>query len=190
VHGFLPELVIKPEGVTPEFGGGLCQVSTTTFRAAMNAGLPITARRNHSFAVQYYAPQGTDATIYPGSSDLKYTNNLTSALLIRTRIEGRKLYFDFFGTKDERAVTFDGPTVYDKKPDGSMKATWTRHVTLNGETKDQTFKSTYLPPALFHHDAVIAGATSNPQATPAPAPTTPPPITPVEQIPPVQPITQ
>ncbi|MEJ0021629.1 MAG: VanW family protein [Candidatus Doudnabacteria bacterium] len=149
VHGFLPELVIKPEGVLPEFGGGLCQVSTTTFRAAMNAGLPVTARRNHSFAVQYYAPQGTDATIYPGSADLKFVNNLPSSLLIRTRVEGKKLYFDFFGTKDDRVVAFDGPTVYDKKPDGSMKADWTRHVTLNGQTTNQTFKSTYLPPALF-----------------------------------------
>jgi vancomycin resistance protein YoaR len=154
VHGFLPELVIKPEGVTPEFGGGLCQVSTTTFRAAMNAGLPIKARRNHSFAVQYYAPQGTDATIYPGSSDLKFVNNLASSLLIRTRVEGRKLYFDFFGTKDDRVIAFDGPTVFDKKPDGSMKAVWTRHVTMNNQTTDQTFKSTYLPPAQFHHDIV------------------------------------
>jgi vancomycin resistance protein YoaR len=166
VHGFLPELVIKPEGVTPEFGGGLCQVSTTTFRAAMNAGLPITARRNHSFAVQYYAPQGSDATIYPGSSDLKFVNNLRSALLIQTRIEGRKLYFDFYGTKDDRIVSFEGPVQYDKKSDGSMKATWTRHVTLDGKTSDQTFKSTYLPPALFHHDVVEPN--NNPTLTQTP----------------------
>ncbi len=170
-HGFLPELVIKPQGVTPEFGGGLCQVSSTAFRAAMNAGLPITARRNHSFAVQYYAPQGTDATIYPGSADLKFVNNLTSSLLIRTRIEGRKLYFDFYGTKDTRAVAFEGPTVYDKRSDGSMKAIWTRHVTLNGQTTDQTFKSTYLPPALFHPDTVVAPAPA-PAPEPEPAPLT------------------
>src|SRR6185369_10179137 len=71
-HGFLPELVIKKNGTVPEFGGGLCQVSSTTFRAAMTAGLPITQRRNHAYAVQYYSPQGTDATIYPGSADLKF----------------------------------------------------------------------------------------------------------------------
>lgn len=173
-HGFLPELVIKPGGVIPEFGGGLCQVSTTTFRAAMNAGLPITARRNHSFAVQYYAPQGTDATIYPGSSDLKFTNNLTSALLIRTRIEGKKLYFDFFGTKDDRAVAFDGPSVYDRKSDGSMKATWTRHVTMNGQTTDQTFNSTYLPPALFHPEPAAPPVAPVPQVA---GEVLPPPLT-------------
>lgn len=174
-HGFLPELVIKPEGVTPEFGGGLCQVSTTTFRAAMNAGFPILARRNHSFAVQYYSPQGTDATIYPGASDLRFTNNLASSLLIRTRVEGRKLFFDFFGTKDDRKVSFDGPVVYDRKSDGSMKATWTRHVTINGGTSDQTFKSTYLPPALFHPEPAIAGTTTTSPATSPPPPDNIPP---------------
>ena len=170
-HGFLPELVIKPQGVTPEFGGGLCQVSSTTFRAAMNAGLPITQRRNHSFAVQYYAPQGTDATIYPGSADLKFINDLSSSLLIHTRIVGRKLYFEFYGTKDNRVVAFEGPTQYDKKPDGSMKAIWTKHVTQNGETKTQVFKSTYLPPALFHPVATEQPTTPNPES-PIPDPTT------------------
>ena len=172
-HGFLPELVIKASGVIPEFGGGLCQVSSTTFRAAMNAGLPITARRNHSFAVQYYAPQGTDATIYPGSSDFKFVNNLSSSLLIHTKIVGRKLYFEFYGTKDSRSIAFDGPVQYDKKTDGSMKATWTRHVTANGETTTQTFNSTYQPPALFHPTEQTS--TPNPQSPPE---TTPPPDSP------------
>ncbi len=162
-HGFLPELVIKPGGVVPEFGGGLCQVSTTAFRAAMNAGLPITARRNHSFAVQYYAPQGTDATIYPGVSDMKFVNNLSSNMLIRTKIVGKKLYFEYYGTKDDRQVSFDGPVVYDKQANGAMKATWTRHVTFNATTTTQTFNSNYLPPALFHHDAVEQPSTPNPQ---------------------------
>ncbi len=169
-HGFLPELVIKPEGTIPEFGGGLCQVSSTTFRAAMNAGLPITDRRNHSYAVAYYAPQGTDATIYPGSADLKFVNNLSSSILMRTRIVGRKLYFEFYGTKDTRTVSFEGPVQYDKKPDGSMKATWTRHVTQDGQTTTQVFNSKYLSPALFHHNAVEQTSTPNPQSPPPPAP--------------------
>lgn len=161
-NGFLPELVIKRTGVVPEFGGGLCQVSSTTFRATMNAGLPITERRNHSFAVKYYAPQGTDATIYPGFTDLKFVNNLSSDMLIWTRVEGTKLFFDFYGTKDDRTVEFDGPTQYDKKSDGSMKAAWTRRVRLNGAVTEQVFKSTYLPPALFY--PVEQATTPNPQA--------------------------
>lgn len=168
-HGFLPEMVIKKDGVIPEFGGGLCQVSTTMFRTAMNAGFPITARRNHSFAVAYYAPQGTDATIYPGASDLKFVNDSPSNILIHTKIEGTKLYFEFYGTKDERTVAFEGPVQYDRKSDGSMKATWTRHVTLNGVTTDYIAKSTYLPPALFKRET--QASTPNPQAA-SPAPQT------------------
>ncbi len=160
-HGFLPELVIKKTGVVPEFGGGLCQVSSTAFRGAMNAGLPITARRNHSFAVQYYAPQGTDATIYPGVQDLKFVNDSPGPLLVHTKIVGKKLYFEYYGTKDTRSVAFEGPITYDKKLNGAMKATWTRHVTQNGETTTQTFNSNYQPPALFHPEE--QKATPNPE---------------------------
>ena len=55
-HGYLPELVIKENKTTPEFGGGLCQVGTTMFRATFNSGLPVTARTNHSYRVAYYEP--------------------------------------------------------------------------------------------------------------------------------------
>jgi len=167
-NGYLPELVIKKTGTVPEFGGGLCQVSSTAFRAAMNAGLPITARRNHSYAVQYYAPQGTDATIYPGVQDFKFKNNLSSHLLVRTRIDGDKLYFDFYGTKDDRLVSFDGPYQFDKKANGAMKATWTRWVEYNGEKTEQVFNSTYQPPALFHK--VEQASTPNPEAAGQPQP--------------------
>ncbi|MBX4188350.1 MAG: VanW family protein [Candidatus Doudnabacteria bacterium] len=162
-HGFLPELVIKRTGVVPEFGGGLCQVSSTVFRAAMNAGLPITERRNHSFAVKYYAPQGTDATIYPGVTDFRFMNDLASHLLIRTRVDGSKLYFEFYGTKDDRQISFDGPTQYDKKANGAMKAVWKRQVEINGETKEQVFYSNYQPPALFQQ--TTQASTPNPQST-------------------------
>jgi vancomycin resistance protein YoaR len=162
-NGYLPELVIKKTGTVPEFGGGLCQVSSTAFRAAMNAGLPITARRNHSYAVQYYAPQGTDATIYPGVQDFKFKNDLSSSLLIRTRIEGTKLYFDFYGSKDDRKVTFDGPYQFDKKTSGAMKAIWTRWVEKDGEKVEQVFNSTYQSPALFH--PTPQASTPNPDAT-------------------------
>ena len=173
-NGFLPELVIKKTGVVPELGGGLCQVSSTTFRAAMNAGMPIKERRNHSFPVHYYSPQGTDATIYPGVSDLRFVNNLTSNLLIHTRIEGTKLFFDFYGTKDERKVAFDGPYQYDKKPDGSMKAVWTRKVTIGSDVTEQTFRSNYLSPDLFKKVTTVESNIPNPETpppAPAPAPT-------------------
>lgn len=150
-QGFKPELVIKADGTVPELGGGLCQVSSTTFRAAMHAGLPITQRRNHSYAVQYYAPQGTDATIYPGVIDLKFRNDTGNSILIWPYFKDENyLVFDFYGTYDGREVKLNTPVAYDKKSDGSMKATWSRTVTKNGETTTDKFASNYLPPALFH----------------------------------------
>jgi hypothetical protein len=113
--------------------------------------------------VQYYAPQGTDATIYPGVQDFKFKNDLSSSLLIRTRMEGDKLYFDFYGTKDDRKVSFDGPYQFDKKSSGAMKAIWTRWVEKDGEKTEQVFNSTYQPPALFH--PTPQASTPNPDST-------------------------
>ena len=73
--GFLPELVIKGDRTVPELGGGLCQVSTTSFRAALDGGFKITKRTNHSYAVHYYDPVGLDATVYPPSVDFKFIND-------------------------------------------------------------------------------------------------------------------
>lgn len=162
--GFKPELVIKKSGTVPELGGGLCQVSSTTFRAAMHAGLPITQRRNHSYAVQYYAPQGTDATIYPGVVDLKFTNDTGNSILVWPYFKDENyLIFDFYGTYDGRKVELGTPYSYDKKSDGSMKSTWTRKVTSkDGETKSDTFNSVYQPPALFHKEETFVP--SNPPA--------------------------
>lgn len=158
--GFLPELVIKSNGTVPELGGGLCQVSTTVFRAAMNTGLPITQRKNHSYAVQYYAPQGTDATIYPGSVDLKFVNDTPGHILIWPYIKDTSiLVFEFYGTPDNRKVTLLKPVQYDKKADGSLKAEWTRVVEKNFTVSTSTFKSTYLPPALFHKQEIYPTTT-------------------------------
>ena len=173
-QGFKPELVIKAEGTVPELGGGLCQVSSTTFRAAMHAGLPITQRRNHSYAVQYYAPQGSDATIYPGVIDLKFINDTGKSILIWPYFKTEDyLVFDFYGTYDGREVKLNQPVVYDRKGDGSMKATWTRTVTKNGDTKTDKFASTYQPPALFHKkEEFVPNPNSN--ITPVTDPSTPP----------------
>ena len=177
--GFKPELVIKATGTVPELGGGLCQVSSTTFRAAMHAGLPITQRRNHSYAVQYYAPQGTDATIYPGVIDLKFTNDTGNSILIWPYLkDDNYLVFDFYGTYDGRKVELGTPYAYDKQSNGAMKATWKRTVKrLGEEPKYDTFGSNYQPPALFHKQETFVPATpppgTNPATDPAPTNTTP-----------------
>lgn len=152
-EGYLPELVIKNGATIPEYGGGLCQVSTTAFRAAVKAGLEITERKNHAYPVKYYDPQGADATIYPPHPDLRFRNNTPAYILIQTRVEGNNLYFDFYGSSDGRKVELVGPVVYDKKSDGSMKAVWTQKVfNKDGNLQfEKKFYSVYKSPALYPH---------------------------------------
>ena len=91
--GYLPELVIKENKTIPEYGGGLCQIGTTVFRATVESGLPVTMRRNHSYRVSYYEPAGTDATIYNPWPDYRFANDTKNHVLIQARIEGDDLYF-------------------------------------------------------------------------------------------------
>lgn len=180
--GWLPELVIKgaDEGTVPEYGGGLCQVSSTTYRAAMKAGLPITMRKNHSYAVQYYSPQGSDATTYCGGIDFRFKNDTTGSILIWPYLVDKdNLAFDFYGTKDNRVVQLKKPVQYDRKSDGSMKAIWERTVIKDGKEKHDEFKSVYLPPALFHKEEKLDTKPVNP--TVGIPPITPPPTIPTNQ---------
>lgn len=107
-HGYKPELVIKPEGTVPEYGGGLCQIATTIFRAALQSGLKITARKNHAYRVSYYEPAGTDATIYEPWPDVRFINDTNSYILIQTKISGNLLIFEFWGAQDGRKIIFEG----------------------------------------------------------------------------------
>ncbi len=150
-QGYEPELVIKRDKTVPEYGGGICQVSTTLFRAAVNSGLMITERFAHAFPVKYYNPQGFDATIYPPSPDLKFINNTPSNILLQTKIVGTELTFEIYGTEDYRTVKIDGPKQYDIKPDGSMKAVLTQEVyDKEGNLMfKKTFYSNYKSPDLY-----------------------------------------
>ncbi|TAK08826.1 hypothetical protein EPO44_02070, partial [bacterium] len=150
-QGYVPELVIKKGKTVPEYGGGLCQVSTTMFRTAVLAGLQVTARSNHAYVVKYYGTPGFDATIYPPSPDLKFINNTPGHILIQHQIVGTKLSFQMFGTDDGRKVKVDGPIVFDKKPDGSMKAVLTQTVydTQGNVMFQKKFYSNYASAALY-----------------------------------------
>lgn len=149
--GFVPEIVIKKDGLKPELGGGVCQVSSTVFRAAVASGMPIKERKNHSFPVQHYAPQGTDATTYTGVVDLKFTNDTTDFILIwPVFLNDNTLEINLYGTDDGRKVKVYEPVKYDFKPDGVFKTKWEREVTKLKEAKrTDSFISTYLPAAWF-----------------------------------------
>ncbi|MCK4635372.1 MAG: VanW family protein [Candidatus Moranbacteria bacterium] len=151
--GYKEELVIKKDETVKEFGGGICQVSTTTFRAAIYSGLAITARRNHAYPVHYYAPQGMDAAIYLPKPDLKFVNNTPNHILVQVEIkeDTNDLFFRFYGTSDKRKVEVKGPFVTEKNPDGSMRTYFTQKVfDKNGELViDEVFRSFYASPDKY-----------------------------------------
>lgn len=107
--GYLRELVIKGNKTIPEYGGGLCQVSTTAYRAVLAAGYPITDRRNHSYMVSYYKPLGLDATYYEGGQDIKFLNDTPHHILMQSFAEGSNTHYNFYGTKPKRTVHMIGP---------------------------------------------------------------------------------
>lgn len=150
VNGYRAELVIKNGKLIPEYGGGICQVSTTLFRATILSGLPILERHPHSFPVKYYNPQGFDATIYPGISDLRFKNDTNGHLLIQNHLEGTKLIFEIFGSADGRITALDGPKILEQNTNGSMKTLLTRKIAAaDGTVKEENFWSNYKAPSAF-----------------------------------------
>lgn len=140
--GYLPELVIKGDRTIPEFGGGLCQVSTTLFRAVLNSGLSVSGRQNHSYRVPYYEYDGDgnfigpglDATIYDPNPDFKFINDTENYVLIQGIVQGDKITFNLYGTKDGRTAKIDGPYILSEIPPGDPIYTETDEL-LVGETK-------------------------------------------------------
>lgn len=155
-------------------GGGICQVSTTFFRAILDAGLPIVERHAHAYRVGYYeenSPPGIDATIFTPSVDLKFKNDTGHSILVQSVIDLNNLSLDFYfyGTKDGREVTMTTPVVtsqtapppplYEDDPNlpvGQIQQTdfeawganvyFTRTVTKNGKVIiSDTFSSRYQP---------------------------------------------
>lgn len=112
--GYRQELVIKGDKTVPDYGGGLCQISSTAYRGIWEYGFPIVQRKNHSYSVSHYFPQGTDATIYPPNVDMKFKNDSPGALLIQTYAADDQAYFLFYGTKDDRQAEVVGPFLWDR----------------------------------------------------------------------------
>ena len=126
--GYLPELVIKGDEVKPEIGGGLCQIGTTLFRMAMNSGMEIVDRRNHSLVVFHYndpvnGNPGTDATVYDPAPDFKFKNDTDNYILLQTEMNtaSEELIFTLCGTNDGRHAYFTHPTVLRWIPHGEEK---------------------------------------------------------------------
>lgn len=122
--GYDEAYITAGEQLAVEVGGGICQVSTTAFRAALWGGYPIVERWFHHHRVGYYELRGYgpgfDATVYSPLVDFKFTNDRETALLIETEIEEatHRLIFRFYSTDDGRRVEVEGPVVTDETTPG------------------------------------------------------------------------
>jgi len=173
--GWAEGLVIL-DGMTQKgLGGGICQVSTTAFRAAFWAGVPIPERHDHSYPVPYYtqggAPEGFDATVWSPDLDFKWVNDTGASITVTTRVDlpTSQLYVDFYGKPVNRKVDMIGPAVSNVHPHpadryitdktllpGDVEQTDYSHdgfdvmlkraiTTPDGQSKVDSFPSHYVP---------------------------------------------
>lgn len=173
--GYQSAYIIKEGHTVLGDGGGVCQVSTTLFRAALNAGLPIVERHAHAYRVHYYEEggfkAGLDATVFSPSVDLKIKNDTPGYILIQTKTDTTNLTltFELFGTSDGRSAeiynqvvtgeTPPPPDLYQDDPTlppgkvkqvdfsaWGAKASFKYRVTRGNEVlEDQTFVSNFQP---------------------------------------------
>lgn len=180
-NGYKMAYVIRGGKTELDVGGGICQVSTTLFRAMLNSGLDITQRQNHAYRVQYYEedmPPGYDATVFIPSPDLRFINDTGHYLLIQSKYNGveKRLTYEIYGTSDGRKVDISGyrqwgwapappdiniddptlppgKTVKDEQAIPGLKTSFDWKVTRGGEIiRQKTFTSSYTPwAAVYRH---------------------------------------
>jgi vancomycin resistance protein YoaR len=113
--GFEEAPVIINGELESGIGGGVCQVSTTVFNAAFEAGLSIDERTNHALYISHY-PLGRDATVNYPDIDLVFTNDTDKWLLLRTFVGAGSLTVNIYGTPQHRRVETDtAPLAVDGK---------------------------------------------------------------------------
>ncbi|HEX4519503.1 MAG TPA: VanW family protein [Gaiellaceae bacterium] len=141
--GFVAAPVIINGELETGLGGGVCQVSTTVFNAAYEAGLPITDRTNHALYISHY-PLGRDATVDYPDIDLKFVNDTSHWLLLRTFVGSSSLVVSLYGTPQHRRVVTNaaplklvGPPPVQKTLDPSL-APGTSEVQDPGESAYST----------------------------------------------------
>lgn len=187
--GFKEAGVFTAQGSDTGIGGGVCQVSSTLYVAAVYADLEIVERRNHSFTVGY-VPDGWDATVYFGSIDFRFRNNQQYPVKVNAWVDGGTLHCSITGTKlDDKKVTIYSGSKYGYRSAGeditydSSMAEGKRVVTksgINGFSID-TYKKVEVGGEVVS-DGKLATSTyrtvnakvtvGTKKATPAPQPST------------------
>ncbi len=142
--GYKSAYIIKNGRTMLDDGGGVCQVSTTIFRAALNAGLEIVERKPHSYRVSYYEQggfkPGLDATVFSPTVDLKFRNNTDHHILIHavSDPDNYHLTYEIYGKDDGRRVEISDIKILSQSP--APPPMYQEDPTLqNGEIKQVDF---------------------------------------------------
>ena len=158
--GYRQAPVIYAGRLEIDYGGGVSQVSTTTFNAAFFAGVSIDKYTPHSFYISRY-PEGREATVSWPDVDQKWTNDTGFGILIKTSVTGNAMTVTFFGTKTWDMEAVKGPrrnvvepqTIVDadpgcvpQSPTPGFDVTVTRIFKKNGsQVKTSSFNTHYIP---------------------------------------------
>lgn len=117
-NGYVQAGAYAGESVVTAYGGGICQVSTTLYNAAIYAELDVLSRSSHTMTVGYVEPS-RDAAIAEGTMDLVIQNNLKYPVYIYGEInENNELRFVVYGkeTRDKnRSIEFESETISEDK---------------------------------------------------------------------------
>jgi len=169
-NGFEDSLIIWGDRTAVGVGGGVCQVSTTLFRAAYEGGFPIVERYNHGYIVDWYGEPGLDATIFTPTVDFRFRNDTDAYLLIDPEVDSANgiLVVNFYGTRPARTVTIGAAQITDRiepetplytvdeklEPGQSQQVEWqkagmtvviTRTIVENDIPRTDTLRSQYQP---------------------------------------------
>lgn len=100
-RGYLPAPVLLQGASSIDYGGGVCQVSSTLFNAVSNAGLAIVERHLHSRPIGY-VPVGRDATVSYPHLDFKFKNDRSGPVIIKAGVGGSKIWVQIIGKDEEK----------------------------------------------------------------------------------------
>ncbi|MGI0534373.1 VanW family protein [Bacillus pfraonensis] len=141
-HGYKSAAVFSQGKVIQSAGGGVCQVSSTLYGAALRADLGVVARSNHSMPVNYL-PLGQDAAVADYGPDLKFKNNTGKHIYIQAFSNGSSITTRIFGTPTGKNVEVSSKVI--SNTENKITAVTYKKVTQNGQviSNGQISKSVY-----------------------------------------------
>ena len=142
--GYKDAAIYQNGQVVDGLGGGICQISSTLYNAAVAADMEIMQRRNHQF-VPSYVSAGYDATVVWGSTDFQFLNRRDYPVKIETSVNGGIAKITFHGLKKENEPTCAIETVTIKNTSKSIVVDSYRVYRQNGKEikRSKMYRDTY-----------------------------------------------